>query len=708
MDFRNVNGPALRRLGSAINELSPALKFIELAQQHGKQGQFSMLVWKLVSAAIEELPSHRAMILKAVEKGHLLSSLGVMARFMERFSVPVVLSSPDLFLSFSGKDMERKLDAWAALSSRELYYSMIRELLSGYAREGKLWSIDLRKDGHATTEYAEFMSETFDLLEAPVHVARPEGLPRRREVDNRENISVVSGGMLDEDLLQVTLFQGKPDHVYGRTLEFRREDKAYHFKFLREGEEPGLLEYEYDMMNYLASKKEEWGLLGFYPKGVYSLKRVRVDQLPLDMAEALKGKGGPIVLDEHDGYYTFMAYEVELDEQSQNNFSTYLNDPDLSHEEFLAALRVNVHDRFQLARRGLYDSEIIELFHDVNDGGRLFNWMREITEVWDDNGTGRIHDMPGATLYPNLRLSGGADFAQIRFIDDLIEDEDLQERADGQAGKLVGIFKQRAKNYEQASKLGDMLLSIALVVDEYLLRRGELNYEYEAASEDTLLNQALQILFEEAYRAFVGEDEIPEELTNLNHDITRRQMAMFLTTAYVPYLQKRAFPAEIYPDAEVGFGEDKVLSEGHAWDVEKTTYTVPSRNPDLHVERASHDLGFFNGANPVQELIRSLYRATTMMIVGQYTAQIPGEIIDVVEKEIGSAGENSDVGGLNFDKRGINLERLQGTKQEIRDETQPAVAQELWRSRVRDVSIPISGVSPILLRMHSIDEFPLN
>ena len=301
-------------------------------------------------------------------RGKIAELFDPMISLMERLSPQVALASPEIF--FDSLDI-REESPLGQLSpaARELFYTQIRNGWSVDAVEGPLNVIELGELGGADTKFSSIMQETFSSFVAPARIERPLGLPERMEIKSRQEIPIVRKTNSNEAFLRETLFQGNPDQLYGRTLEFRRGDKAHHFKFLREGEDPSLLAYELDMMNFLAAKKDEWGLLGSYPKGKYSLARVRASHLPEGMLSTLLGKGGPLELDQREGYYTFIAYEVDLDEQGRNNFSTYLNDPDLSHEEFLEALRINVHDRFLLAQKGLYDPEIIELYHNAGGGG---------------------------------------------------------------------------------------------------------------------------------------------------------------------------------------------------------------------------------------------------------------------------------------------------------------------------------------------------
>jgi len=52
--------------------------------------------------------------------------------------------------------------------------------------------------------------------------------------------------------------------------------------------------------------------------------------------------------------------------------------------------------------------------------------------------------------------------------------------------------------------MGDMELSLALMIPTYLQRRGELDYLQESSKDRTFLQEALDVLFTECYNAYNG------------------------------------------------------------------------------------------------------------------------------------------------------------------------------------------------------------
>jgi len=500
-----------------------------------------------------------------------------------------------------------------------------------------LSEIQFGEAGEAKNNFPDFMRDVFDNLPT-LSYERPKGLPQKAFIQTKDIpvYTIEEKRLSGYSIQERTMTLGKPDLQYGRTRAYYQGTKALHLKRLKRGENPQLLKYEYDFMGFFNSKKEEWRLKGQYPTGVIPLGYLEVEDLPQAYMQEhltpLQGKGDSIVLDTSRGYYSFMDYEVDLRGSGMNSFATYLNDPDLTHEEFFEALRINVHDQFVFARHDLFDIEMIELFH--THGNRRYDWMINVRhqEQTGRDGAGRMNDIVGATRYPNPRVSGPSDYAGIIFLNDLLKNRALRGQADDRISTLIdmcGRNELAAQNYIRAALLGDIFLSFKLLITSYLDRRGELNYEVETADsvEDTVLGKSLKILFQEAFRAYTGYSELPIELETLDFMLMKKQMAYFLTDRYVYDLNKGfqsgifSGPSDIFPNTKVNFslrGEGQSFDPEHGWDIIRTEHEIPSRNPNLRIIKRSRDLGSFNGVNPLQEFIKSLYIATTMMTVGRY------------------------------------------------------------------------------------------
>lgn len=485
-------------------------------------------------------------------------------------------------------------------------------LVDRYARRGSagLKSIEFSDGGDSVSDYHEVMKEAFELLPPRRH-ARPEGLPVRGTM---QSLTATRYEGLDPIVGRLS-FAG----VYGRTAVFLGPGKAVHLKFLKTGEDPAVLAYEHDVSDFLRGKSGEWGLRGVYPRGAARLAKVALKDMPAEVLGELRRSAGEGKLSEGRDEVFFTAYEVDLVD-GKNPYRVYLNDPSVAHDEFLKAFEINVHDRFVMARHGLFDLEIIELFHNQEHAQhRRYDWMVDVKNHQQHrSGAGRLNDFVGATLYPNVRFSGPADLASLSFIDDLIEDKRARQLADDRFGRLLNMVDRdrgRAHNYIASALLGDTLLSLALIPPTYLERRGELDVARESSGEPSLLKRSLETLFATAFSAYNGgrSDAASPEIFNVG--LMAAQMAYFMTDAYVGDLSRGSIPAALYPGAKVIYGEpggSRGWTE-RGWDIRRATHVLPA--PGAPVQR-SRDLGPVNGANPLQALIRGLYLATVRLTAG--------------------------------------------------------------------------------------------
>ena len=513
-----------------------------------------------------------------------------------------------------------------------LYRQAIEQLFrndSGKALQ--LDAIEFYDQGNARDNFPDFMRAMFWMFSTKAP-PKPEGLP---------TVALVSAvdapdGVLDFGNGESLDLKEPAAKWYGRTRVRSRGNKAYHVKFLKEGEDPSVLVYEHDMLNFLNDRKAAWGLWASYPRGKFRLARVPVGALPDDFRVVRDGEAGAVVLDNHEGYYTVMVYEAELEKDGKNPYEVYLNDVDLAPEEFEEAFVKNVHDRAVLARHGLFDTEIIELFHSREHASRIYDWMLMICPNHrGGEGAGRLDDFVGATLFPNVRLSGPADPAQLRFIDDLVKDSAVRAQADNRLSRLsrmAGRDDDRARSYITAAYLGDMLLSLSLIPPTYLLRRGRAVQDAENLDEN-YLQKMLTKMFMVVFEAYTGEamaaahDGLDLHIPNM-----AAQMSYFMTSKAAHDFQRgRAIPQVLYPGTAVApLRKGRGFRNGK-WDIREAEYTINSRNPEKVMRMNSQDLGPVNGPNPLQELIRALYIVTPLMVVrrnrrlrdGQQTLQEP-------------------------------------------------------------------------------------
>jgi hypothetical protein len=673
-------------------------------------------------------PGLRARVMKSLaESGSIDPAFGkIEARMQERYLATVSAVYEETGLIITKKLADKIQDGELTVSDiKEGWpWIMVERGIRPY-RTGKkslrLTEIQFGDGGNALMNSSDFMRDVLNELPGKV-IERPLGLPRKvplsasdipifEVVDSAPGSGLIEGAKLN---------LSQPVNRYGRTLEFRENGKAIHFKFLKKGEEPELLSYEYDMMRFLRSRKDAWGLQGMYPEGMTRIGRIKIEDLPEEYLKGLQGKRGTIEVDTTDGYYTFMAYETDVGNNG-NAYYTYLNDPDLSHEEFMEGLKINVHDRFVMARHGLFDMEMIELFHNQQNGqGRRYDWMVDIRNHQQTrHGAGRLNNITGATLYPNIRLSGPADFAGIRFVGDLMEDFKAKAQADNRISRLLnmeGKDKVQAEKFVQSALLGDALLSLALMIPTYYERRNELNYEKEKTEQETPLQRSLWLLFKEAQRAFTGLDDLPKEIMDLNISLMAKQMAFFLSDAYISKIPLvstgtlNGFLQDIFPGAKLGIIEWRSwrgVSPQRGWDYTHEQHAVPSRDSDRTLTRGSRDLGYVNGFNPLQEFIKGMYVATTMMTVGGYSSLSDAAILDLTsstkELKLNVVSTNTALaqnpGGIDFNPDLLELE-TQGVGQEF---NLPALVDNLDSIQIEKGLLPvIINITPITTTLRMI------
>jgi len=486
----------------------------------------------------------------------------------------------------------------------------------------KVSEINLTEGGNAVTNFKDLMPIIFASNQYKMP-ERPQGLPKK---NSPQTVEIFNGHNITVNNIAIDVM--RPDERYGRTLVYNSPitGKRVFLKFLKKGENPDNLSYEHDLMNFFNLKKQEWGLQGNYPRGRIKLGKIPAGQVPFSPGIIREqDKDIELYLDEEKNY-VFMAYETDLEANGHNDYKTYENDPDLSHEEFLKGLMINVHDRMVLAAHGLFDLEIIELFHNQeNAQGRRYDWMidmqnhEQIRLQQARHGAGRLNDVTGATRFPNICLSGPTDFPEIYYIGDMVTDAKIRRLADDRIDRLLSMVNEdesRVFPYLTSALLGDTMLALSLMPSTYLLRRKELSYQQESQQGSTFLRKSLGVMFKEAYRAYTGMDGNGyEQRLDLDISLIARQMAYFMTDQYLQDHRARLLiPESLYPGSIIDYVQPLGLRGIGEWDTKATQYDIPSRNGSLKLVERSFDLGPVNGQNPLQALIRAFYIATPVMV----------------------------------------------------------------------------------------------
>jgi hypothetical protein len=295
------------------------------------------------------------------------------------------------------------------------------------------------------------LSRLYDLK-----VIKEQGLVKRVETTNFEKVSEklrgngiislpghedlpilrVPGGSEAESVhLESFLPERAMDHleIRGRTLISRQNGGHLAIKLsVRPGDE-GLLLKEAILQNYLQQHRTDLGLSSNLPKPLRSDRNgsylFRLEGIPSSILDRLTLAGDP----------TAICY------RAHDDYFTYLNDPALSAAQIGQAFRRCAGDLACLAGAGLIHTSLIPLFHNreqvsIRSDRGIYIWWSRLA--------GRLDRWRESCCYPNLRLSGIADFEHME-IHDSLPAENLQHH------------------------LGDHLFSLALVLGSYFRAKSE-------------------------------------------------------------------------------------------------------------------------------------------------------------------------------------------------------------------------------------------
>ncbi|MCK4852330.1 MAG: hypothetical protein KAS86_04370 [Candidatus Omnitrophica bacterium] len=510
------------------------------------------------------------------------------------------------------------------------------------------------------------------------------------------------------------LLKGAVFHaVLGRTVVYRKGEEYFAFKFLKktrcitpagkeeyETEDPGRLVYESEFFDYLNKLKEsDPGLLkGDYPCAVLVDKkraiRVSAGLIPEEMESRIKksasktAKGGEVTeIDDTNGCYTVMAYKT-----ANPDYFTYLHEAEDDGKAREAYLR-NIHDLFALAGYGLIHPDIIELFHNI-DGPRpdrgIYLWMADILRPdLPRHGAGRIHGWEKVALYPNMRVSGLADFAEIVHLKDLLS---LRHHHSDYLGTgLQDLSEEERSKFLLAHYMGNYLLAWALNEGKRLKSSDRLDWKDK--QEIRSLAKRLKDVYSEAYWAFTREAE--EDIGALvDWGRFATQMVFFMGGAYKEYTDKD-IPEEIFglkglrivPGDGWGYIHRDVIEDvlsarqglkGRRTEpvIEKYFVRPSAQRPiqpvvltfrpdfaalikgekdralastleELHREYSkgwrydgkNEDLGPVNGPNPLTELLRANY-IYTMAMIGRHESPSATDSGNKVERPLSSIPEH--------------------------------------------------------------------
>lgn len=340
------------------------------------------------------------------------------------------------------------------------------------------------------------------------------------------------------------LFGPKIDRLerVGRTLVLFSEVEKLAIKLGLGPEDGNRLLLEAAMQDRLGRLREDLGLKSSLPgpidlNGDGYLFRLRLSDLPQKLREDLKVLADPMAI----------CYSPP------RGYFNYLNDPTLSSDSVLEGLLRSAHDLAVLARNGLVHDALIPLFHNREQVGRrrdrgIYRWWSEIP--------GRLDRWQKSCKYPNLRLSGIADFEHFRQFAE-ISPRELQHL------------------------IGDQLLSISLVLASY--------FRISGGFDDDLVTEALRSAFETYFLAFTSKKSRPTSFSR-----SKTPLIDCIDWVHLASRMREEMGGERYMRGLV-----RGAGPGGA---------------DQEVENGPH-LGLFGGYFPLPELVRAIHLTTTLAIL---------------------------------------------------------------------------------------------
>ncbi len=286
-------------------------------------------------------------------------------------------------------------------------------------------------------------------------------IPARSDTRSIESISLESLGIDADEIVR-----------RGRTLVASCSRRCLAIKLGQGGGDGGRLLVEATIQEHLNLHREAFGLRSLLPKplapdGDSYLFRLR-DLPPATKAELnLASDPYAICYTADEGYFR------------------YLNDPSLSAEETARGLALCARDLAFLIREGLIHDALVPLFHNRETTGTrpdrgAYRWWSMIP--------GRLDRWRDSCRYPNLRVSGIADFEHIS-------------------------FRPQISITELRHRMGDHLLSMSLVLGSYFRNRGWFDPEAMSA--------ALRAVFGTYYRALASGRSPLDECVDWDRLATR-------------------------------------------------------------------------------------------------------------------------------------------------------------------------------------------
>jgi hypothetical protein len=429
----------------------------------------------------------------------------------------------------------------------------------------RLFKIELKDNGNAETAAAQIMENCLNNVPAFTSKSlmnfpkenksfRPEVIPAN------ELEKLLSGAKLYKRLGRTLVYQTSDGRYLALKFQ-KRSILSFPDRSRQENEEAASkLLYESEIFGYLYSLRQQGVLIGDYPQAqLLAGKRVvslRENDLPQDMVDILNepsqssvNLNEEICIDRKDGYVTVTGYITE-----NLDYFTYLHEAK-NDAVFKQAARKNIHDLFVLAKYGIIHPDIVELFHDARSNRNYLVLVDLINSLGIDDvrGAGCLDAWKRYVSYPNMRISGPADFAELVRLEDLI---DLNHKHSQYLKiDLQRFSPEQRTNLILAHFLGNYFLALALIEGRRLDNSGRLDWKNSGGLAASMRNS-----FSLAYEVLTGRND-DDVYKLVNWSRLAKQMALFMSGDY-RYLdsveQKKIF--------KVIFGlPDLKIEPGRGW-----------------------------------------------------------------------------------------------------------------------------------------------
>jgi hypothetical protein len=401
----------------------------------------------------------------------------------------------------------------------------------------------------------------------------PIALPIPARAREEQTLNELTGTS-DAKWLRTHVRDAAPHLVLGRTAILKARDGTFTaLKFLKEGESPAGLVREAETLTFLNDLKGRGiDLRSELPRAALPtdgvLTRIPRTSLTEGLLEAIRRSGA---ITEYKRAFPALVYTTQKDD-----YFRYAHQLDRS-SALLAGQRA-MHDVFLLARHGVIHPDIIELFHNRIqlgrvDGGKYIPMIDFVRPMGTRQGAGRLHSWQETVRYPNFGESGLRDVAELAELNDL---SNLKNPHTAHlAANLSRFGPGIQRNGVLTNYLSNYLLAWTLVEGKRCADSG--SFDVPALAAD------MREIYRTSHGAFTGEAD--DALAGAV-DWTRyaRQMQYFMGSAYKDSLE---VPADVFglsgiaihPGDGWGFIHTDLIREAARADGRALDEILPARGP---------------------------------------------------------------------------------------------------------------------------------